>query len=439
MLRVARYALVLAMSIGAALVGAGAAPGQDDGPTRKPGSISLSTSVSEAGRRGSDDGFIRVGLLLPLSGPFGDTGQSLLRAAQMALFDADDPLLKLYPIDTEGTPDGARAAMRAALDRNVELVLGPLLGTSVAAAAPLARNGRVNVISFSTDRSVAGRGVYLLGFAPEQQVDRVVEYALGQGLSRFGALVPESSYGQRTLAAFVKSVERHGGVIAQVVTYPQDLGRLFGPIRELASYDQRHAMLIERRRELKGLTDDPEAEDELRELEKEDTYGELDFDAIFIPEGGVMLQALAPVLPFYEIDPAKVRYLGTGLWDDRELAKELALHGGWYAGPSPDRAKSFADRFRGLYRQTPVRIASLGYDAVLIAVALAAYQGDLTDISDLLTASEGFLGYDGIFRFAPNGMSERGLAVIEIQANGFQVISPAPETFEARRPENRAQ
>ena len=46
-----------------------------------------------------------------------------------------------------------------------------------------------------------------------------------------------------------------------------------------------------------------------------------------------------------------------------------------------------------------------------------------------LTSAHGFTGVDGLFRFHPDGISERGLAVLEIHRGELKVVSPAPEAF----------
>jgi hypothetical protein len=109
---------------------------------------------------------IAVGLLLPLTGPEADIGQSILDAAQMALFDTADENFVLLPRDTGGTPEGAARAVRDALSGGAKLILGPLLAQDVAAVAPEARAAHVPVVAFSTDSSVAGDGVYLMGSLP---------------------------------------------------------------------------------------------------------------------------------------------------------------------------------------------------------------------------------------------------------------------------------
>ena len=106
----------------------------------------------------------RVALLLPLSGNLSSLGQDLLDAAQLAVFDVADDSLVLLPIDTGGTRDDARVAAETAVDRGADLILGPLLATSVTAAAPVARANGLNIVAFSNDRSVAGDGVFTIGF-----------------------------------------------------------------------------------------------------------------------------------------------------------------------------------------------------------------------------------------------------------------------------------
>jgi hypothetical protein len=49
-----------------------------------------------------------------------------------------------------------------------------------------------------------------------------------------------------------------------------------------------------------------------------------------------------------------------------------------------------------------------------------------------LTDPRGFAGRDGIFRFQPDGVAERALAVLRVERRGAEVINKAPVTFEPR-------
>jgi hypothetical protein len=364
-----------------------------------------------------------------LSGPNAALGQAMLEAAQLALFDQKDESLTLLVRDTGDTPDGAVAAARKVLDEGAEIILGPLFSASVSAVAPLARSRGVNVISFSNDISVAGDGVYLLGFLPTAQVERVVALAVGRGHGRFAVLAPDSPYGRSVIASLTRAVSRFGGELTQSATYPPEQPDLAPVVREFVKYEARRAALDEQRKQLEGQLDEVSRQ-ALRRLEGLSSLGEIGFDTLMLPEGGTRLRSLAPLFPYYDIDPKKVRLLGTGLWDEPSLGKEPSLVGGWFASAPLDSTRRFGQRFEATYGSKAPRLASLGYDAVaLVAVLAREPRADRFGRAALGDAG-GFSGYNGIFRFRADGAAERGLAVLEVRANGFREIDPAPKTFQ---------
>ncbi|MGF1608049.1 MAG: penicillin-binding protein activator [Kiloniellales bacterium] len=375
----------------------------------------------------------RVALLLPLTGRHAKVGQALLNAAQLALFDMPAQRFALLVRDTGGTPQGAVAAANGALADGASLILGPLFATEVQAMAWEAQSRGVSVVSFSNDRGVAGGGVFVMGLNPQLQVERVVAYASQQGLQRFAVLAPATAYGDTVLRAMQQAVARNGAQLSRTVSYDPSTGDASAEVRSLAEYDRRRQDLIVERQRLAGR-DDSDSKRELRRLERLDTFGPPSFDAVMLPAGGQSLLALAPLLPYYDIDPKEVHYLGTALWDDPTLGAEPALIGGWFAAPPPQLWQSFRERYEQTYGDPPPRIASLAYDATALASVLAGRafaQGKRTAFDlEAVTQPSGFSGVDGIFRFLPDGESQRGLAVLEMQRGGFTVRDPAPQTFE---------
>lgn len=371
---------------------------------------------------------VRVGLLLPLSGPEQAVGQSLLDAALLALTEIGNERLRLLPRDTGGTADGARAAAESVLQEGAELILGPVFSAEVAAVAGPARARGVNVIAFSTDAQVAGSGVYLLGLMPQQQVDRVVSFAASRGLRRFAALAPQTPYGTTVADQLRFAATQVGGELLEATFYPGNATDVMNEVRGLARYQARRDRLASQRRLLEARGD-AEARAQLQQLAGLDTLGGPGFDALLIAEGGPMLRQIAPLLPFFDIDPRQVRFLGTALWDDPTLGQEPSLVGGWFAAPPPDSVADFFERFNATYQYRPVRIATLAYDAVALAAALARDEGAPDFGRAALTSPSGFAGTDGIFRFMPSGIAERGLAVLEVTARGTRVIDRAANTF----------
>lgn len=337
---------------------------------------------------------VRVGLLLPLSGPREAIGKAMLNAAQLALFDLGDRRLELLSYDTQGTPEGAAAAARAALDDANTLLLGPLLASSTRAMAPIARQARVPVIAFTSDRTVAEPGVFVLGFTPQAEVRRILGFAIDNDLSRVAVLAPQDAYGNAVATAVDETIAGLGGQLVRTQYY-EPTARDFGPAVE-------------------GITRGGSGRA---------------FDALLIADGGERLRAIGAHLPVHGLQSPDVRILGTGAWDNQAVGSEPALIGGWYAAPSPDYRETFAAQYRQAYGEAPPRLATLAYDAAALAAVLARNPGFFPFDETAITDPKGFLGRDGIFRFGADGVAQRGLAVLEVDRGGSHVISPAPAEF----------
>jgi len=350
----------------------------------------------QTARNAIGTGQVRVALVLPLSasGNAGLAGQSMRNAAELALAEFNNPNIQLLVKDDAGTAQGAQQAAQQALDEGAEIIIGPLFAHSVSQVGQVARGRGVPVIAFSTDSNVAGRGVYLLSFLPEADVDRIVDYAIQQGKRSFVALVPDNAYGSVVEAEFKQQVSRKGGRVVALERYPADGGKMADAAKLIAQAATRA-------------------------------------DVIFIPDAGEGAAAAAQALAANGLNLKRLQVVGTGLWDDPRIFADPALEGGWFAAPDSGGFRSFAGRYRARYGQDPVRTATLAYDAVALVAALVKTQGPQRFTPELLTNASGFAGIDGVFRFRADGTNQRGLAVLRATPSGGQVIAPAPRTFGA--------
>ena len=338
-------------------------------------------------------GLVKVGLILPLSGAgnAGVVAQSMRNGAEMALSEFQNPNLQLLIKDDGGTAQGAQQAVQQALDEGAEVILGPLFSSAVPAAAQLTRARGIPMIAFSTDSSVAGRGVYLLSFLPESDVTRIVDYARGIGKRSFAAMVPQNAYGNVVEAAFKQEVARKGGRLVVFERYGTD-----------------RAMAVRNVAQALGSV-----------------------DALFLADDGDAVVAVANALTAAGANLRRVQLLGTGLWDSPRVFASATMHGGLYAAPDPSGFRAFSGRYSAKYGQQPVRTATLAYDAVALVAALARTQGGQRFSADVLTNPSGFAGIDGLFRFRPDGTNQRGLAVMRVAAGGGQPVAGSPKSFGA--------
>lgn len=337
---------------------------------------------------------VRVGVILPFDNANAGTralAKSMLHAAELALYDSGNKNIILMTAEDTGTPADAAAAAQKLLDEGAEVIVGPLFSASVHAVAPLARDRGVPVLAFSTDRTVAGNGVYLLSFQPQTEVDRVVSYAAAQGKKHIGALIPTTPYGEVVDAAFREAVKKNGVQLCAVARFSPSAGAVTEPAA---------------------------------------TVAKAGCDAVLVPQGGSLLRAITQSLAYSSLDPAKVKLLGTGLWLESSSQKEGLLADAWFAAPQPSLDDAFNARFRQTFASEPPQLASLAYDAVSLVALLANGQPYHRFTQRAITDPNGFAGVSGIFRFRPEGAIERGLAVLAVEPGSFPVVSPSPTTFQ---------
>jgi branched-chain amino acid transport system substrate-binding protein len=337
-------------------------------------------------------GPIKLALIAPLTQASGPSvvGASLRNAAQLAYNDSGSNDVSILVADDHSSPAGAAAATQTVLNEGAEIVLGPVFASGVKEASRVARSAGRPVIAFSTDSSAASRGTYLLSFLVENYVERVVDFSAQRGKKSAAALIPDSDYGGIALGAFQQSAANHGLRVVTIERYKP--GASGEAVRHIAAAAEQ-------------------------------------IDTLFIPDNPEGMVAVARELSSANLDAQRVQIIGTGLWNDPRALKLPALQGAWFSAPDNSGFNAFASRYRGRFNIDPPRIATQAYDAVSLAIALARSQGSQRFSESALTNPSGFNGADGVFRFRPDGTSERGLSVLEIDGGQARVVSPAPRTL----------
>ena len=330
----------------------------------------------------------RVALLVPLSGPNAALGQSIANATTMALLDTGAQTIRITTYDTA---TGPADAVRKALHDGNRLILGPILDGDISTAAQIARPAKVPLITYSSDAAVAESDVFVMGTAPTTAINRVVGFAGSHGARRFALLYPAGDYGARAKGAYQQSVLKTGGTLVAS-----------------ESYERSNTSIISAARRLKAKGG---------------------ADAILIADGGRFAAMAAPQLRGAKSDAP--RLLGTELWSgETVVGSSAALRGAWFAAVSDTRFRQFADSYKARFGSAPYRVATMGYDSVLLTVRIARDWKPGTPFPlARLADHDGFLGLDGPFRFAADGSGERALEVREVRSGGVSIIDAAPGRF----------
>ncbi|MFZ4110642.1 MAG: penicillin-binding protein activator [Polymorphobacter sp.] len=359
----------------------------------------------------------RVALLVPLTGPNAPVGQSIANAANLALLDVGDKRVNLRIYDT--APGASQAAANAIAD-GARLILGPLLANDIRAVDAVAGPRAIPVLSFSNDASLAGGNVYILGFQPGQSIARSIAYARSRGIERFAALVPTGIYGQRAQTAFVRAVDAVGGRSTALVTYTRDLAKMQAAARSVTAFDSRA-----RANGAAAIR----ADGSVAQVSGGTTP--VPFQALLIADSGSVAGQFLPALAKFGAPPGSVTLIGTELWNNEPgIARAAALKGAIFAAVPDERFRKLAERYRTKFGSSPSRLASFGYDSVLLVNSIAGnWRLDAAFPTAALSNREGFAGIDGVFRFTPGNIAERGLEVQQIGTGVITTVSPATRGF----------
>jgi branched-chain amino acid transport system substrate-binding protein len=362
----------------------------------------------------------RIAILVPLSGPNAPVGISLANAATLALVDTGKQGVRLTSYDTAAL--GASGAARRALADGTQLILGPLLAGDAAAVKAAAEPAGITMLSFSNDSGVAGGRFYVLGFQPAQSVSRVVGHVASQGVKRFAALVPDGVYGQRASVAFTRAVSTAGGQVVALQNFARTPAALPPAARRVTNHDARlkQAGSTTPVKRPDGTIATPSA-----------GIPPVAFEALLVADSGAIAAGFAPHLARFGAPTGSFVMMGTELWNTEPgLGASAALKGAVFAAVPDRRFQSMAKRYQTRFGGTPSRLASLSYDAMLLAISAAGQQWKLGTPfpQSLLADPQGFAGVDGIFRFSAN-VAERGLEVQQVTPAGFTTVSPAPTAF----------
>lgn len=369
----------------AALAGCAVVPKPDRAPPPPPPAASGPDVIAPLP---TDNQRHRVALLVPMSGPNAGVGRSIANATTMALFDTRTEKVRITTYDTA---TGVAVATRKALAEGNRLILGPLTAEDVRAAAPLTRAAGVPMLSFSNDASVSAPGTYLMGYIPAQAVERVVGYARSRGVTSFAALVPKGVYGERAGNAFLNAVRGKGGTVVALENFDRSPGSVTAAVKRLSAASS--------------------------------------YDALLIADIGRVAMQAAPLVR--ADGGAKTRLLGTELWNtDQTILSNPSMKGAWFASVGDGLYRQFSTKYRARYQTAPYRLASLGYDAVLLTVRIAQdWKVGTSFPASRLNDNEGFAGLDGAFRFGENGVAERALEVSEVGTGTVSIVDAAPRGF----------
>ena len=272
--------------------------------------------------------------------------------------------------------------------------MGPLRSDVATAAARAVVNKNINVLTFSNNSSISGKNLFLLGTTFDNISNRLAGFSRKSGAKEWLLIYPRTKEGEIAKKTVIEAAAKNNITI---------LGSV--------SFDLTAESIVEAVPEIADLMESTQS------------------DSIMLTSNSAgALPLLGQLLPEKGVDPKLVQYIGLGRWDvSKETLRLPGLQGGWFALPNPTLASKFSSRYKTIFNQTPHPLASLAYDGVAIIGSLRLRGKNMS--SKNLKQKFGFLGVNGLIRFADDGSNERALSIATIKKNKVKVIDPALKSF----------
>ncbi len=365
-----------------------------------------------------DNKIFKIGLLLPLSGEFYQIGKSILDSSQLALEKTKNKNLIFYLVDVE-REEQLYQNISYLISNDVDLILGPVFTRNVLRVKEYLNDKDIPIITFSNNSEVSDRNVYVFGLTIEDELKRIYEYSNDRDIKKFAVIVPNNKYGNKIKNEINKFHNINSDTSSQFIFYPTANPDYYEIAREVSNYEERKLKLDNRIKILKELKTEASIK-ELKSLRNKDTLGEVNFEAvIIIARSFSELANFISILPYYDVDPKKVKFIGNSIWGKELILKEPSMINSYFSSLDLIAQKKFKEEYREVYKNKPHSLAALAYDLVGLISRLNIEHKNIT--SEILHSDLGYLGINGWFRFDESGKVERRPLIFHLGNDKFLV------------------
>jgi hypothetical protein len=368
----------------------------------------LFTINSNAVNQSSDTKDLKIGILLPLSGPFQEIGQSFLRSIQMALFDIGNKKIKIYPKDSKGDALNSYLAAKEFENLGIKIVIGPVFFESL---ERLDEIKNITFISLTNKTQKIPKNSIAFGINIKSQLNTLIKYFDEIELNKTLLLSPKSKYVEQTNIFNKSSIKFYKKFL-----YDSNPKKITGEIEKLTKYYERKKDL-ERRIKILENSDLDKDKHELKILEQKHTLGKVNFDSVIVLDFEENLKSILTSFMFSDVSNKEVNFFTINQWFDETLFNESAAENLHFPSIDLNNYKKFEKKYSKIYNKKPNKVSILAYDALGL-IYYCWYNNNYQFKVEQLYNGDGFKGMHGEF-FIENNLSMQKLKIYKIRKKKF--------------------
>ncbi len=334
---------------------------------------------------------LKVGLLAPLSGPYGEIGNSLLYSLQLALEEINDENVIIVPRDSGyKNKEKLSSAINEMRSSGIKIIIGP---TTYEEFDQVRKHNDLIFISPSNIHPQFSNNIISIGVSLESQLIALVKFIKGQKKNKTIIMYPKNEY----LELIEKKLSKLNFENMKTFIYSPNPEILTGEIEILTNYTQRKRNLEIR----KKMFEDKEDEQSLKELERLEqlyTLGDVKFDSVIIIDFGNTLKSVLTSLVYTDVRQENVLFTTINQWFDESIFYENTIKNLYYPSVNYVEFKKYNTKYFKKFGIYPNEITILAYDALGLIYYAWKKNGQINSINDFLFKNK-IKGKIGTFSF----------------------------------------
>ena len=357
-----------------------------------------------------DNRTLKVGLIAPLSGAYGELGNSLLYSLQLALEEIGDKELFIVPRDSGfNDKDKLNTAIKDIKSQGVKVIIGPITYDDFDVAK---KYNDLIFISPSNINPELTNNILSVGVSLESQLIALTNFIKKQNKTKTVIMYPKNKY-----SGFIEDkIKVHNLNDIKTFAYSPNPEILTGEIEVLTNYSQRKRSLKLRKKMFEDK-DDEQSIKELERLEQLYTLGNVNFDSVIIIDFGNNLKSVLTSLVYTDVDQDKVLFTTINQWFDESIFYENTIKKLYYPSVDYEEFKKYNKKYFKKFKTYPNEITILTYDVLGLIYYIWKKNKKIDSINDFLFKSK-IKGKIGTFSFK-NGRVLQELKIYKTDKNKF--------------------
>ena len=353
--------------------------------------------------------FLKIGVLLPLSGKFQGIGESFLKAIQLALYDISNEDVKIYPKDNKGNALNSYLSAKEFEEQGIKIVIGPIFFENL---ERLGEINKITFISFTNQTKDIPKNTIAFGINIESQIDALKKYFNEIKVSKTLLLSPKSEFSYQSESVAKKDVLK----FYRTYSYDANPKTITGEIEKITRYRERKKDL-ERRIKILEKSDLYKDKNELKKLKQMHTLGEVNFDSVVVIDFDERLKSVLTSFMFSDVLSDKVDFFTINQWFDETFFNENAMQNLHFPSIDFENLKKFNKKFFNTFNEKSNKVSILAYDALGL-IYYCWSNNNFQFKQDQLYNKKGFKGLHGEF-LIENNLSKQKLKIYKVSEKKF--------------------